>query len=520
MPDINVKSPQDVISSRFLQMCDIPRESVHVRPFTMVIFGGAGDLTRRKLLPSLFKLCAKKELPEDFSILVVDRLELGKNEYCEIMQKAIETLKHEIPDDKEWSLFLNHVDYFSGLFEEDATYKKLDERIRQTYGQGSGPERLIVYYMAVPPDVAPLMIQKLKQHNLCKSLPNTRIVMEKPFGRDHESAAELNKILIDAFDEPQIYRIDHYLARDPVQNIIFFHFSNTIFEEIWSRNFVDNVQITVAENIGVGHRGAFYEQAGVVRDIVQNHMMQILGLIAMEPPIGFDANSIRDEKLKVMRSIRPMDESYIDDFTVKGQYGPGTVEDKAVAGYREESNVSPTSDQATFFAAKLYLDNLRWAGVPFFIRTGKRMPTLVTEICIELKRLPLRLFGRTCDSLTPNILRLTIQPDEEISLGFGVKYPFSNNQIYYVNMVFSYADAFKVELRKPYERLLVDVLKGDLTLFVREDEIEAMWKVVDPIIRRWESQKPADFPNYPAGTWGPPAAAALLEREGRSWNTA
>ncbi|MHB8109701.1 MAG: glucose-6-phosphate dehydrogenase [Syntrophorhabdaceae bacterium] len=516
---IETNIQHDVIFSRFLQVCDIPGEPVHVKPFTVVIFGGAGDLTRRKLLPSLFQLYMKKELPKDFSILVFDRLELGLNEYCDMMQRSIETLRHEIPDDKEWALFLRHIHYFSGLFEDDATYEKLDGELKGALGQGPGKDVQIVYYMAVPPDVAPLIIEKLKQHSLCKSLRNSRIVMEKPFGHDHDSAAELNKILIDAFDERQIYRIDHYLARDPVQNIIFFHFSNTIFEEIWSRNFVDNVQITVAEEIGVGHRGIFYEQAGVVRDIVQNHMMQILGLIAMDPPVGFDANSIRDEKLKVMRSIRPMDESYIDTFTVRGQYGPGVFQGKPVTGYREEANVSRTSDQATFFAAKLYIDNLRWANVPFFIRTGKRMPTQVTEICIELKRLPLRLFGRTCDTLAPNVLRLTIQPDEKISLGFGVKYPFSNNQIYYVNMVFSYADTFKVKLRKPYERLLVDILKGDLTLFVREDEIEAMWTIVDPVINRWESQRLPDFPNYQAGTWGPTAAGKLLEREGRYWNT-
>jgi glucose-6-phosphate 1-dehydrogenase len=288
---------------------------------------------------------------------------------------------------------------------------------------------------------------------------------------------------------------------------------------MWNRRFVDNVQITVAEELGIEHRGTFYEGAGVVRDIVQNHIMQILGLTAMEPSIGFEADSIRDEKLKIMRSIRPVNKADIDGFMVRGQYGPGGGTDTSVPGYRAEADVSPTSTVATFFAGKFHIDNLRWAGVPFFLRTGKRMPRQATEICVEMKKLPLRLFGRTCDELEPNILSLSLQPDEGISLRFGVKYPYSGNQIYGVNMVFSYRETFKMRVREPYERLLLDIIKGDLTLFVREDEIEAMWAVVDPIVERWEKEEPADFPNYAAGTWGPPEAERLVTQEGRRWNT-
>jgi glucose-6-phosphate 1-dehydrogenase len=275
----------------------------------------------------------------------------------------------------------------------------------------------------------------------------------------------------------------------------------------------------VAEDLGIEHRGEFYERAGVVRDIVQNHMMQLIGLIATEPPVGFTAEFIRDEKLKILRAFRPMDKQYIDNFTVRGQYGPGKINGGEVHGYRAEANVSSSSIMPTFFAGKFYIDNWRWAGVPFYVRTGKRMARRITEICVQLKQVPLRLFGRACDVPESDVLTLTIQPDEKISVRFGVKYPYSQNQIYPVNMVFSYLETFKLKSHFPYERLLVDCLKGDLTLFVREDTVEAMWEIVDPIIARWESFPPPVFPNYAAGTWGPKAAHDLIESEGRHWLT-
>jgi len=329
----------------------------------------------------------------------------------------------------------------------------------------------------------------------------------------------LNQVLRKTFVENQIYRMDHYLGKEPVQNIIFFRFANSILEQVWNHYFIDNVQITVAEDLGIEHRAAFYEQSGVVRDIVQNHILQLIGLIAMEPPLGFEAEAIRDEKGKVFRSISLMDETDIDRFTVRGQYGPGRVGDQDVPGYRGEEGISPGSTTPTFFAAKFHIENWRWAGVPFYIRTGKRLPRRITEIAVAFKKPPLRLFGDASNQLKENILLLTIQPDEKISMGFNVKFPYSVNKIYPANMVLNYQETFKTISHDPYERLLIDCMKGDLTLFARQDAVEAMWEVVDPIIALWERTPPLHFPNYPAGTWGPPETDLLMKREGRYWIT-
>ncbi len=509
----------DIIDSHFLQTCDIPAEELGIEPFTMVIFGGAGDLSKRKLLPSIFHLYKEDELLKEFSILGFDRVKMGEEEYRNMIKEAITEFTDESLEESEWREFSKHLFYFPGLFEDEDNFKKLIEKIITVSIPTARKTREVIYYMAVPPKVTPLVIEKLERHNLCKGAFNTKIIVEKPFGRDRSSAAELNNVLRSAFDENQIFRIDHYLSKEPVQNIIFFRFSNTLFEHLWNRRYVDNIQITVAEDLGIEHRGEFYENAGVVRDIVQNHLMQLIGLIAMEPPVGFKAEFIRDEKLKILRSIRLMDGEEIDKFTVRGQYGPGKIGERDVQGYRDEKNVSPSSITPTFFAAKLHIDNWRWAGVPFYVRTGKCMAKRITEICIQLKQVPLRLFGRVCDVPEPNIIILTVQPDEKITVRFGVKYPYSQNQIYSVNMVFNYFETFKLKPHFPYERLLLDCLKGDLTLFVRQDAIESMWEVVDPIIVRWEGVPPVHFPNYPAGTWGPRESQLLLEQEGRRWIT-
>lgn len=507
------------IDSRFLQTCDISIEEFRVEPFTMVIFGGAGDLARRKLLPSIMHLFSEKELTAGFSILSFGMPELDDGSYRNLVKESITRHDRKPPDEKEWTEFSSHLYSLSGRFEDDEPYEKLKKRIRglsQKSGQG---DYNVIYYMSVPPQVVPLVVSKMKAHDLCGNNFKTKIIAEKPFGHDRKSAVELNKVLVDAFNEEQIYRIDHYLSKEPVQNILFFRFSNFIFEQIWNCNYVDNVQITVAEDLGIEQRGQFYEETGVVRDIVQNHMLQILGLVAMEPPVGFKADFVRDEKTKIFQSISPCDNDYIDKFTVRGQYGPGRINGEKVAGYRGEENVSPSSNQTTFFAAKFYVDTLRWAGVPFYVRTGKRLKRRVTEICIQFKQVPLRIMGRSCDVIDPNTLILTVQPDEKISLRFDVKYPYSSNQIYPTDMVFSYGSTFKTAFHPPYERLLVDCMRGDLSLFVRQDSVEAMWEVVDPILRRWEERPPAKFPNYPAGTWGPKEAALLMKKEKRNWIT-
>jgi glucose-6-phosphate 1-dehydrogenase len=508
---------EEAVASKFLQTCDIASEEFHLEPFALVIFGGTGDLSKRKLLPSLFRLYQEGELSSGFAVLGIGRSSLSDEQYRDLIHRAIREFGPEAADEKKIEEFSRRLFYQAEG--REPSYLPLRQRIEEITPPMRDGRKQAVYYMAVPPQTMPGIVSKLKEKDLSRGIFQAKIIVEKPFGRDLASARKLNQELTEAFAEEQIYRMDHYLGKETVQNIIFFRFANSIFEHLWNRRYIDNIQITVAENLGVENRGSFYESSGVVRDIVQNHILQIIGLVAMEPPIGFSPDFIRDEKVKIFRAIQPIDEKYADLYTVRGQYGPGKIDEKTVPGYRAEQGVDPDSGAPTFFAGKFHIANWRWAGVPFYVRAGKRMGRRVTEVVIQFSQPPLRLFGRTCDVLEPNFLVLTIQPEEQISLRFGVKYPNSANQISSIDMNFSYRDAFQIPLHSPYERLLLDCLKGDLTLFVRQDQIEAMWEAVDPILRRWESLPPRDFPNYAAGTWGPLEAHRLLEREGRRWIT-
>lgn len=510
---------QNPIDDNQAPFCEIAFEKIDIEPFTLVIFGGTGDLSRRKLLPTLLHLCRDQNLPEEFSIIGIGSSERSDDDYRLFVKQAIEEHSEEPIPWPCWKRFSKNLFYLQGYFDDANSYKKLFQRLDELAKPAAGGTKEVIYYMAVPPQFLSPIIEGLSSCNLCKGIFSTRLIVEKPFGQDRKSAVELNSLIGKAFDERQIYRIDHYLGKETVQNILFFRFANSIFEPLWNRRYIDHVQITVAESIGVENRARFYEKAGVIRDIVQNHMLQLLSLVAMEPPIGFEADSIRDEKVKVFRTIRQMDAEYIDRFMVRGQYGAGAINEKNVAGYREEKDISPVSNTPTYFAGKFHIDNWRWAGVPFYMRTGKRLKKRVTEISIHFKQPPLKLFSTTCEIREPNFLVLRVQPREEISLHIGVKYPGIGNQLYPVNMNFNYERDFqgKVHFPQPYERLLIDCMKGDQTLFARQDGIEAMWAAVDPIIRRWEETPAPELPNYPAGTWGPEKADSLMSNDGRQW---
>ncbi|MDA3901688.1 MAG: glucose-6-phosphate dehydrogenase [Spirochaetes bacterium] len=504
----------DIPKSRYIKPCGMCSDTAPLNSVTIVIFGGGGDLSRRKLIPTIYHLFKENLLPAGFSVIGFGSPPDGTDE--SFRQRVLESMKEFEPDlyeEKSFASFLKHL-YFQGCYFDDFSgYELLKKRI------DSESEATLLYYMSVHPSFLPVILEQLKRSSLNKPHYDPRIVIEKPFGTNLKTALELNYLLHTCFDENRIFRIDHYLGKETVQNIIYFRFSNIIFEPLWNRNYIDSVQITVAEDIGVEHRGKFYEQAGVIRDIVQNHILQLIAFVAMEPPVGFEPDAIRNEKVKVFNSFRPMSKNYIRDNCIQGQYGPGSVNGEDVVGYRDEFRVAPDSKTPTFFAAKLFIDNWRWADVPFYIRTGKRMPQRSTDIVIRFKKPPLKIFGTECDVLPADLLRLRIQPKEEINMFMNVKYPNDVYRINRINMDFNYKDAFSEKSYPPYSRLILDCLRGDLTLFVREDGIDALWGIVDPIIEQWECMECKTFPNYAAGTWGPESADELLKRDGRLWYT-
>jgi glucose-6-phosphate 1-dehydrogenase len=492
--------------------CEMPNA-----PCAIVMFGASGDLAKRKLLPALYDLALHACLAPRFRLLGFARTEMTDEKFRSSTGEALLEKAGPGADDAKRQDFLKQLDYFTGNYDDPESYRRLAQRLEGLDREGQlGGNRL--FYLATPPDVYPHIIDQLGRAGLAKPKGKeswTRIIIEKPFGHDGASARELNAKALSVFEEPQIYRIDHYLGKETVQNLLVFRFGNGIFEPLWNRNFVDHVQITAAESLGVERRAAFYESAGAMRDMIQSHVLQLTSLVGMEAPATFDATSVRNEKIKILQSIRPFQRETIWKSVVRGQYGPGSVNGAAVPGYRHEPGVKPDSSADTFVALKILVDNWRWSGVPFYLRSGKRLARPVTEIAIRFKRAPHMVFQG--ESVEPNSLVLNIQPDEGISLSFGAKSPGSQMHIRPVTMDFQYRQAFGGGSREAYATLINDCIRGDATLFDRADSVEAAWGLVDPILEAWKNAEAPPFPNYPAGSQGPKAADDLVESEGRRW---
>ena len=487
----------------------------------MVIFGATGDLTARKLLPAIYNLAKEGLLPAHFACVGFARRKKSHEEFRKEVKQAIDEFSRSKPIDQElWQRFSQQIFYHQSEFDHDEGYESLGQLL-QKLDQQFGTKGNRVFYLSIQPSYFPLVAEKLSLHQLIeKPEPGqekwSRVIIEKPFGRDLESAEKLQAKLLKFLDESQIYRIDHYLGKESVQNLLVFRFSNPIFEAIWNHQFIDNVQITVSEEIGIGSRGNFWEEAGLLRDIMQNHVMQLLTLVAMEPPISLKATSIRDEKVKVLDCIRPIAENLLESQVVRGQYSAGYIQGNPVKSYREEDNVDPHSNIETFAAMKLFIDNWRWANVPFYIRAGKRLPKRATKIVITFKKAPGYLF-QEASQLSSNVLVIRIQPDEGISLKINCKVPALNTAIQPVKMDFHYGSYFGSTPPEAYERLLCDCMAGDNTLFARDDEVLASWKVFTPILHYWNAHPRRKCLPYTSGSWGPEAANELLTKDGRSW---
>jgi glucose-6-phosphate 1-dehydrogenase len=488
-------------------------------PCTMVIFGASGDLTKRKLIPALCNLAKDGLLSPQFAVIGFSFDALTTEAFREELSKDLREFAPEPVDANLWAWFLERIYYVQGDFQDAAAYEKLRaqiaaaEKAHATLGNR-------FFYLAVAPKFFAPVAKQLGQAGLTHEVDGkwARVIVEKPFGRDLDSAKALNRDLKQILNEQQIYRIDHYLGKETVQNLMVFRFANAIAEPLWNRNFIDSVQITAAETVGVEQRGGFYETAGALRDMVPNHLFQLLSLTAMEPPISFDADAVRDKQAEILHAVQVPTPEEVPSTAVRGQYGEGTEGKERVAAYRNEPKVSGTSNIETYAALKLQIDNWRWAGVPFYLRTGKRLPKRATEIAIQFRRSPFVLFRKTkIADLQTNRLVIHIQPDEGISLRFGAKVPGPVMRLGLVNMEFDYARDFGSSHSTGYERLLYDCMVGDATLFQRADMVEAGWRVIQPVLDLWSSTPAGNFPNYAAGSWGPAAADELLARDGRSW---
>lgn len=499
---------------------DISKDSTHTQPTIFYIFGASGDLTGRKLIPALYNLFLDGWLPVDFAIIGLGRTAYTDDQYRDLLLEDIKKFsRNGKTDTAAWQKFSAGVFYQVSEIGADQSYIEQGARIKEL-GEKWGKAPCVIYYLAVAPRFFGTIAEMLAKHKLAADKDKTRVVIEKPFGHDLESAKALNALLRTVFLEEQIYRIDHYLGKETVQNILAFRFANSILEPIWNRNYIDHIEISVTEKLGVESRGGYYEEAGALRDMVQNHILQLLCFVAMEPPVSFEADEVRNRKVDVLRAIRKFGSEDITRNAVRGQYGKGWIEGKEVKGYREEENVSPESNTETYAALKLFIDNWRWHGIPFYLRTGKRLHQSSSVITIQFKDVPHMIFPtETIEGWQQNRLIISIQPEMSIRFQMQAKRPGLEMVLNPIDLIFDYSGAYKGESPEAYETLLLDAMLGDQTLFMRGDQVEAAWELLMPVINAWSRKRSRNFPNYAADSWGPELAEALIAKDGFHWFT-
>jgi glucose-6-phosphate 1-dehydrogenase len=484
----------------------------------LIIFGAGGDLTWRLLTPGIYNVYLDERLPDKFVLYGIDNKEVTENKFREQLHLGVDKFSRRGKSkSEEWKQFESGVHYLKADFTKAETYRNISQMISKLEHQWE-TKAIKIFYLAIPPSFIETVTSRIGKSGLARDRKNTRIVVEKPFGHDLQSARELNRILEKTFYENQIYRIDHYLGKETIQNILAFRFANALFEPIWNRNYIDHVQITISEKLGVEHRGGYYDHAGALRDMIQNHILQLLCIIAMEPPVSFDANEVRNKKVDVLHAIRKYSRDNVHHYAVRGQYDFGWIKGKKVKGYREEEGVDPNSSTESFAAVKFFVDNWRWQDVPFYVRTGKRMAEKISVITIQFRPVPHQSFPiEAVENWQANRLVLSIFPEKGIRLRFQAKQPGLKMLLNAEDMTFNYSRAYSGQPPDAYETLLTDIIEGDATLFMRVDQVEAAWDLLMPILDIWDSTPPTDFPNYAAGSWGPEDAEALIARDGHNW---